>query len=75
MEFRQNPFRIIVRANMPRTEIRGFDKEKNAFIMDVHAHPEKGRANMEIIKFFRKKFKINVRIISGIRSKEKLIKY
>jgi uncharacterized protein (TIGR00251 family) len=67
-------FTIIVKPNMPKTEFLGFDKEKNAYRMSIHAPPEKGKANMEVIKFFKKEFKLNISIISGLASKEKLIR-
>ncbi|MBN2112299.1 DUF167 domain-containing protein, partial [Candidatus Woesearchaeota archaeon] len=43
---------IQVKANSPKTKITGFDDAKKVLRLDVHAHPEKGKANAEIIKFF-----------------------
>jgi uncharacterized protein (TIGR00251 family) len=70
----KNSFKIIVKANMPKTEILSYDREKSAYRMNVHAQPEKGKANLEIIKFFKKNLKKQVKIISGITSKQKLLK-
>jgi len=51
--------------------------EDNTIKIDIVALPIKGRANHELIKFLAKKFEVNknnVKIISGIRDKVKLIK-
>lgn len=74
MELKSNPFKVIVKANMPRTEFLGYDGEREAYRINVHAQPRKGKANIEIIKFFKKKLKKDVKIISGAGSKEKLLK-
>lgn len=74
MQFKSNPFSLIVRTNMPKTEFLGYDEERKAYLMSVHEKPEKGKANLEIIRFFRKEFKMDVRIISGMTSKHKLVK-
>jgi hypothetical protein len=74
MEFKSNPFKLIVKVNSPRTEFLGYDTQKGAYIMNVHAAPEKGKANKEIIKFFKKEFKKNIKIVSGKASKIKLIR-
>lgn len=74
MQLKSSPFKIIVRTNMPRTEIIGFDLVRDSYKMNVHAHPERGKANIEIIRFFKKELKKDIKIISGITSKQKLIK-
>ncbi|MBW3015400.1 DUF167 domain-containing protein [Candidatus Woesearchaeota archaeon] len=70
---KENKLKIIVKTNSPKTEITGYDKEKEAIKLNVHAQPEKGKANLEIIKFFKKQLKKDIRIISGFKSKEKLL--
>lgn len=35
--------------------------------------PEKNKANLELIKFFKKEFKVSVRIKSGETSREKVL--
>jgi len=59
---------------MPKTDLLDFDPEKDAYPMHVNAQPEKGKANLEIIKFFKKKMKLNIQIISGKTSRKKLVK-
>ena len=35
--------------------------------------PDKDKANMELIKFFKQEFKLKVRIRSGMKSREKVL--
>ena len=65
---------IIVKPNSPKTEIRVFDSEKGAYSIDVKAHPEKGEANKEIVKYFTKLLKKDVKIISGLKSRRKILR-
>ena len=39
----------------------------------LKAVPEKGKANQAIIKFFKKRYQLNVTIISGEKSREKVL--
>jgi len=68
-----NSLKILVKPNSKKTEIIGWDKEKNALKINVNAHPEKGEANIEIVKFFKKIYKKDVRIKSGLTSKTKIL--
>lgn len=61
---------IIVKTNSGKKDIV---KENNKFKVFIKALPEKGAANREIIKIFKKKLKKNVRIIRGFKSKEKVL--
>ena len=70
----EKTFFILVKTNSPETELLEFEKAQGAYRMNVHAAPEKGKANREIIKFFKKKHKIDVEIISGFTSRKKLLK-
>lgn len=65
-------FRIKVRTNCSKTEVVG--KEGGVYRVNVKAAPEKGKANLEIIKLFSKLLKKEVRIIKGFKSKEKVLK-
>ena len=71
---KESSFKIIVKTNSNKTEILGFDKDKKAYRISIKARPEKGQANKEIIRFLSKELKKQVRIASGLSSKEKLIK-
>ena len=65
---------IKVRPDSPTTEIIGYDSSEEIFSMNVKAHPDKGKANQEIIRFFSRLLKKEVKIVSGVRSKRKLLK-
>jgi len=69
-----NVFNLIVKVNASKTEITGYDKERNAIKMNVKAIPEKGKANAEIVKFLSKLLKRKVEIIAGTKSNKKVIK-
>jgi uncharacterized protein (TIGR00251 family) len=51
-----------------------FDKEKNLLIVKATEAPDKGKANKEIVKELQKRFLANAMIVSGLKSREKLIK-
>lgn len=65
--------KIIVKTNAERNEILGFDEEKQAYKVLIKSPPVENKANKEIIKLFHKKYKQPVRIISGFKSKEKIL--
>lgn len=74
MQIDQNPFNIIVKPNSPKNRILSYDKEKGAYRVAIKAKPEDNKANLEIIKFFSRLLKKEVRIIKGIKSKKKTIR-
>jgi len=65
--------KIIVKTNMPKTEIVEYDNSKKALKVNVHAKPDNNEANVEVIKFFSKFLKKKITIKSGTRSREKLL--
>ncbi|MBW2984516.1 DUF167 domain-containing protein [Candidatus Woesearchaeota archaeon] len=67
-------FKIIVKPNSSKNKIVGFDKEKQAYRIEIKAKPEANKANVEIVKFFTKLTKNKVKIVKGLRSKEKILK-
>lgn len=67
-------FKIIVRPNSNKNEIVGIDEARNALRVNIAAPADKNKANREVIKFFSKLLKKKVRIVSGLKSREKLIK-
>ena len=70
---KENPFKIIVKANSSKNEILGYDKEREAYRVNIKAKAEANKANIEIIKFFSRLLKKRVRIVKGLKSKEKII--
>ena len=67
-------FKVIIKANSSKNEILGFDEERKAYRVAIKEKAEKNKANIEILKFFRKKLGKEVKIIKGIRNKEKVLK-
>ena len=68
-------FRIRVRPSASRNEIKRLHGE--ALRVDINAPPIRGKANRECIKFLAKKLKMpksDIKIIAGLKSKDKLIK-
>jgi len=68
-----NKFKIIVKTNAKKNEVLGYDKIKEAYRISIKEKAEDNRANKEIIKFLSKLLKKKVRIVSGLKSKEKII--
>jgi len=68
---KKDKFRIIVKADSNESRITGI--EDNSLKVNISAPAEKDKANKEIIKFFSKLLKKKVRIISGLKSREKLL--
>ncbi len=69
----KNSIKIIVKPNSPKNEIKSYDKERNAYRINIKAPPQKNKANIEITKFFSKLLNKKVVIVKGLKSKEKII--
>ncbi len=67
----QLPIELKVNANKKKTEITKI--ENNIYHVNVKARAENNKANLELIKFFSKLTGKQVRILSGLKSKKKLI--
>jgi len=63
---------IRVTPRSRKTEFSGI-LDDGTLRIRISAPPREGKANKEIIKLFHKKFKKSVRIISGLKSKEKVL--
>ena len=74
MQIKENLFKIIVKPNSPKNQVITYDKDRKAYRVAIKAKPENNKANVEIIKFFSKLLKKQVRIVKGLKSKEKVIK-
>lgn len=72
---KNNSIKIIVRPNSRKNEIISYDEEKQALRVNIKAEPERGKANLEVITFFNKLIKKQTRIIKGLTSREKLLKF
>ncbi|MEM2131395.1 MAG: DUF167 domain-containing protein [Candidatus Woesearchaeota archaeon] len=72
---KENKLIIIVKPNHPKNEILGFDENRNALKIGIKEKPEDNKANIEIIKFFSKMTGKNVKILLGLKSKKKVLKF
>ncbi|MEM4271267.1 MAG: DUF167 domain-containing protein [Candidatus Pacearchaeota archaeon] len=70
---KDNKLKVIVKPNSRKSEIIGFDDNKKALRISVKSPAEKGKANVELIKFVSKLLKKKVVIVSGLKSREKII--
>lgn len=68
-----NKIKVIVRPNSKKNEILGYDEARQAYRVAIKAPAENGKANAELVKFFKKSVKKDVKIISGFKSKEKVL--
>ena len=66
-----NLLKLKVNPNSKRIEL--IEKEGKLRLY-LKAIPEKGKANQELVKFFKKKYGLKVKIIKGEKSKEKVLK-
>jgi len=72
---KDNKLNIIVKANSPKNNILDYDKTRDALRIEIKAPAENNKANIEIIKFFSKKTSKEVKIISGLTSKKKVLRF
>ena len=68
-----NRIKILVKANSPKNEITSYDAENEAYRVNIKAPPEKGKANLEVVKFFSKLLKKRVWIVYGLKSRKKIV--
>ena len=71
---KNNRLKIIVKPNSPKNQIIKYDSDKQALRVNIKALPESGKANLEVVKFFSKLLKKKVDIITGLKSKQKVLK-
>lgn len=73
-DIREGYVKVILKPNSPKNRIVKFDSERNAYMVEIKAHAQHNKANIELVKFLSKLLKKNVKIIKGFKSREKLIK-
>jgi len=73
MDIKESKFKIIVKTKAKENRIEGFDPSRKAYIIRIKAKPEDNKANIEIIKFLSRQLKKKVRIVSGLKYREKMI--
>ncbi|MEM2916310.1 MAG: DUF167 domain-containing protein [Candidatus Woesearchaeota archaeon] len=62
---------VKVKPNARKTEL--LSHEGNSMVVAVAVPPEKGKANLELVKFLSRKLKKQVRIVSGFRNSSKTV--
>lgn len=65
-------FIVIVKPNSKKTEYLGED-EKGRYKVNIKEKAEDNKANIGLIKFFKKEFRLNIRIIKGLKNREKVV--
>mgnify|MGYP001947890862 CR=1 FL=1 len=65
-----NTIKLKVIPNSSKMELVE-DKQLKLYLKAI---PDKNKANLELIKFFKKKFNLKVEIKSGIKSRDKVLK-
>ena len=73
MSIQSNKFKVIVKPNSKENRIIDFNKENNIYRINIKAKAEDNKANFELIKFLSKSLKKKVRIVSGFKSREKVV--
>ncbi len=58
---------------IPNAGRTGLKEENGGLRLYVKAVPEKGKANAELIRFFKKEYQLSVRIKSGGSGREKVL--
>lgn len=64
---------IIACVNKKKTEIVG--EREGKIIVNIKGKAENNEANNEIVRFFSKKYGKNVKIVKGLRSRNKLLRF
>ena len=67
---KNNLFKLRVVPNSSRTELVEDDGKLKLYLQAV---PDKNKANRELIKYFKKVYKLNVEIKFGLRSRDKTL--
>lgn len=66
-------FSVIVKPNSSRSEILGYDKDKNEYSVALKSAPIEGKANSELEKLMSKHLGKKVSVKIGKTSKKKIL--
>ena len=64
------PIEVKVKTNC---SVNKFIVKEDKYIVELKAKPKNNEANLELIKFLSKRFKVRLRIIRGFKSRVKLL--
>ncbi|MBS3141809.1 DUF167 domain-containing protein [Candidatus Woesearchaeota archaeon] len=65
--------RVVIKPNAPQSKIIGYDAERGAYRIAVSEPAEHDKANKELVRFLTKELGCTVRLLHGLRSREKVI--
>ena len=75
MDIRKYIFNNIIKLKViPNSSRTKMIEENNSLKMYLKAVPEKNKANLELIKFFKKEFNLRIEIIRGMKGREKVLR-
>lgn len=66
---------IYVKLHAAENKVIGFDSEREALVIALHAEPIENKANKVLIQFLKKLSKKQVRIVAGLKSREKVVEF
>ncbi|MBW3014227.1 DUF167 domain-containing protein [Candidatus Woesearchaeota archaeon] len=72
--FKNDLLKVKVLPNSSTTGISEYDPSKEELKIKLNAPPEKGKANQELITFFKKIYKIDIEIVKGHSNRNKIIR-
>ncbi|MEK6853891.1 MAG: DUF167 domain-containing protein [Nanoarchaeota archaeon] len=64
---------VVVKPNSNKNVVLGYSEDKKAYIINIKACAEKGKANTELLNFLRKATGKRFVIKSGLRGREKTL--
>jgi len=65
--------RITIRLKPNAKDSKVVSQNINHYVVEVKSAPEKGKANIELVKFMSKHLGKKVRIVSGLKSRDKVL--
>ncbi len=71
----QHKIRVHVIPNSKKFEIVGWDHWRDSLVIRVKNKPEGGKANKELVNQLKSMFGVNVKIVSGDKSRDKEIMF
>ena len=70
-----NSITIIAHPNARKNEILAWDNERQLLLVAIAAPAENNKANIEVIKLFSRLSHKSVKIIRGLTSKKKVLRF
>ena len=65
--------KIHVTPNAKKFAVKGFDQWRGAWLVDISARAEKGKANKELVSELSRLFGKEVRLVAGVHSRDKVV--